>query len=80
MKYLITEEWYEEDILDHGKCKTHATAYGLLSEITIKSYIRDMEKYSPYDYVDYHTYDSQEEYESMLKTIVMNGGQIFYEH
>lgn len=75
-KWFITEEWNESDQLPHGRRTSNVDAYGLRCESFIEVYCDSMERYSPYDYIDRMTYDTQEEYENMLKILEENGSKI----
>lgn len=78
-KYFLTEEWNESDILPHGRCTCHVTAYGLMSKRRISELKFCMNRYSPYDYVDSSEFKTKDEYESHLKIAEENGGTITYE-
>lgn len=77
-KFLITEEWYEEDVKDFGRCESVATCYGQLTPKKIDSIVESMNKYSPFDYVDYQEFNTIEEYESHINRLKENGSQIKY--
>lgn len=77
-KFLITEEWYEEDVKEFGRCESVVTCYGLLTPSKIDNIIDCMNKYSPYDYVDYRVFETIEEYESCIKNRKKNGSEIKY--
>lgn len=70
-RYLFTEEW------DEGS-KVHVYAYGLLLQNEIDNIVGQMERYSPYDYVDYLTCDTKQEYDSCLQCRIDNGSEIKY--
>lgn len=78
-KYLITMEWNESDILPHGRCTSHVTAYGLMSSRQRSEIKYCMDRYSPYDYVDSSEFDTEREYKNMIETLKDNGSTISYE-
>jgi hypothetical protein len=75
-KWFITEEWNESDQLQHGRRTSHVDALGLCSEKDIETAQDFMERYSPFDYIDSMTYDTEEEYERMLTILEQNGSTI----
>ena len=75
-KWFITEEWNESDILPHGRCTAHVTAYGLMSKRRISELKFCMNRYSPYDYVDSDEFKTEQEYEHHLQVLQDNGATI----
>jgi len=70
-KFFFTEEW------DEGG-RNHVAAYGLCKRKEIDSIVEQMERYSPYDYVDSVECDTEEDYKSRLQARINDGAEVKY--
>lgn len=70
-KWFFTEEWYEGG-------QNHVSAYGKRRHKEIDKICDQMERYSPYDYVDSNICDTEEEYKSRLQARIDNGAEVKY--
>lgn len=70
-KWFFTEEWDEGGTV-------HVAAYGQQKRSEIDNILEQQEKYSPYDYVDSVTCDTEEEYKKYLQARIDNGAEVKY--
>ena len=71
-KYLFTEEWDEGGV-------NHVTAYGNRKRSEINEICDQMDRYSPYDYVDSVECETEEEYNQYLQARIDNGAEVKYD-
>ena len=70
-KYFFTEEWYEGG-------RNHVSAYGMRTRKEIDDICHQMDRYSPYDYVDSVMCDTEEEYKKYLQARIDDGAEVKY--
>lgn len=70
-RWFFTEEWDEGGTV-------HVAAYGQQKRSEIDNILEQQEKYSPYDYVDSVTCDTEEEYKKYLQARIDNGAEVKY--
>ena len=71
--YMLTLEWYDGEWLEPNFPKYHVHTYPALTDKQYLEVVKDMEKYSPYDYTDHEVYTEETEFENKLKYLKSKG-------
>ena len=71
--YLLTLEWYDGEWLEPNFPKYHVHTYPGITYRQCHAIIKDMEKYSQYDYVDHEAYTIEEDFNGKLEYLKSKG-------